>query len=108
MSAESPARDLDEHHALGLLAYVWGYPLVRAAQLRANLTRPTKPRDPTAPVVARGPINAIAHARALATPETRVGVAPNNDTLYSLAWLDLARGPFVLQTPDFGKRCQTF
>lgn len=100
--------DLEEFHALGSLAFVWGYPLVRAAQLRANLTRPVVPGDPAEAVVARGPLNAMAHARALATPHTRVGVAPNNDTLYSLAWLDLSAGPFVLEAPDFGKRYYTF
>lgn len=95
-------------HVLGSRAFVWGYPLVRAAQLRANLTRPRDPDDPTERVVARGPVNAMAHARALASPDTRVGVAPNNDTLYSLAWLDLSAGPFVLQAPDFGGRYYTF
>ena len=38
----------------------------------------------------------------------RQGVAPNADTLYSLAWLDMAGGPYVLETPDFGKRYYTF
>lgn len=100
--------DSDAFRALGSLAFVWGYPMVRAAQLRANLTKPRNPADPAEQFVARGPLNAMAHARALATPQTRVGVAPNNDTLYSLAWLDLASGPFILETPDFGQRYYTF
>jgi hypothetical protein len=35
-------------------------------------------------------------------------VAPNTDTLYSLAHLDLARGPIVLHHPDMGKRYYSF
>lgn len=89
-------------------AYIWGYPLVRAAQIRQNTTLPADPFRVRLPSVAGAPINHIGHARELATPETRHGVAPNNDTLYSLAWLDLNDGPFVLTTPDFGSRYYTF
>jgi hypothetical protein len=95
-------------YQLALRAYVWGYPLVRAAEIRQNMTLPADPfrvRPSTAP---GAPINRMGHARSLATPESRAGVAPNNDTLYNLAWLDLNDGPFVLTTPDFGKRYYTF
>jgi len=95
-------------YALGLRAYVWGYPLVRAAQIRQNMTLPSDPFRPR-PLTAPGaPINRMGHARKLASPELRVGVAPNNDTLYNLAWLDMNDGPFVLTTPDFGARYYTF
>jgi hypothetical protein len=36
------------------------------------------------------------------------GVAPNVDTLYSVAWLDLGDDAFVLEAPDFGSRYYTF
>lgn len=97
-----------EPYRLALRAYIWGYPLVRAAQLRQNITlaADTNRTQPPPPLAA--PINRMAHARELATPEMRQGVAPNNDTLYSLAWLDMNDGPFVLETPDFGARYYTF
>ena len=38
----------------------------------------------------------------------RIGIAPNVDTLYSVAWVDLAGGPVVLETPDFSNRYYTF
>jgi len=93
---------------LAMRAYVWGYPLMRAAQLRQNLTLPADPlrvRPPSSPGAA---INRLGHAHELGSPKMRQGVAPNADTLYSLAWLDMAGGPYVLETPDFGTRYYTF
>jgi hypothetical protein len=41
---------------------------------------------------------------AFARPSDRTVVAPNHDTLYSLAQLDLGKGPIVLSHPDMGRR----
>jgi hypothetical protein len=98
----------DDPRVLALRAYVWGYPLVRAAQIRQNMTSPEDPFVTRPASVAGAPINRFGHARELATPATRQGVAPNNDTLYSVAWLDMTQGPFVLDTPEFGSRYYTF
>jgi hypothetical protein len=107
-NAEIFAGDTHDPYVLAVRAYVWGYPLVRAAQLRQNATRPDDPYAKRPSTVAGAPLNTLGHARALATPETRIGVAPNNDTLYSLAFLDMNEGPFVLDSPDFGRRYYTF
>ena len=50
------------------------------------------------------PVNTFSHARKFATPRDRTVVAPNVDTLYSLAHLDLGKGPIVLSHPDMGSR----
>lgn len=100
--------DLETLRTMGSRAFVWGYPIVRSAQVRMNLTHPRNLADQNANAVAGAQINTLGHARMLATPATRVGVAPNNDTLYSLAWLDLSAGPFILQAPEFGDRYYTF
>jgi hypothetical protein len=34
--------------------------------------------------------------------------APNNDTLYSLSWVDLSQEPVILSHPDMGDRYFTF
>src|SRR6185503_14725837 len=49
-------------------------------------------------------LNRFTHARNLAGPESRAVTAPNNDTVYSSAWLDLTQGPVTLTLPATGKR----
>ena len=83
-------------------------------------TRPSSPRDcgsssrtpmiPSPPGRRRPParpLNHLGHQRQL-SDSSLPGVAPNVDTLYSLAWVDLAEEPFVLEAPDFGSRYYTF
>jgi hypothetical protein len=89
-------------------AYVWGYPLVFAARLRQNMTLAPPQRDAAASRSAAAPINTFGHQRLLSDATYRVGVAPNVDTLYSVAWVDLADGPVVLDTPCFDDRYYTF
>jgi len=48
--------------------------------------------------------NAFRHNRELTTPKQQNVTAPNNDTLYSSAWLDLSRGPVKAIIPPMGKR----
>jgi len=95
-------------YALAADAYVWGFALVEAARLRQNLTRPHDPFGERLPTSPGAPLNNIGHQRRLSDPSFDAGVAPNVDTLYSVAWLDLADEPFVLETPDFGSRYYTF
>ncbi|WP_380879465.1 hypothetical protein ACFB49_22390 [Sphingomonas sp. DBB INV C78] len=90
-------------HDLAVRAYVWGMPLVQAARIR--LARTSSKGAPSFPPA---PLNQFGHATRLVDPSWRGGVGPNNDTLYSLAWIDLSQGPLVLETPDFGKRYYTF
>ena len=54
--------------------------------------------------VVTGAFNRYHHSRQLATADDRWIVTPNNDTLYSNAWLDLSEGPVILQAPDTGDR----
>lgn len=52
-------------------------------------------------------VNQFTHTRRLLGPDDREVVSPNNDTLYSNAWLDLADGPVLIDTPDMGERYWT-
>lgn len=70
-------------------AWIFALPLVEMAQARARTG--LKP-------------NSFTHARALATPASRSVTGPNNDTLYSSAWVDLTAGPVTLSIPPTGPR----
>lgn len=52
-------------------------------------------------------VNQFTHTRRLLGPQDREVVSPNNDTLYSNAWLDLAGGPVLIDSPDMGERYWT-
>jgi hypothetical protein len=77
--------------------YVYGYPLVYSLEEMAGFTS----GHSSLPVTA--PWNEFVHARELLGPETTF-VSPNNDTLYTLAALDLRAGPQVLHVPDTADR----
>ena len=79
-------------------AYIFGYPLVLMDVTKAVSTAVPKPEG------TKAPINQFAHVRAFPDATYTDIVSPNADTLYSLAWLDLAKEPMVLSVPDVGKR----
>jgi hypothetical protein len=100
--------ETEDPYALAARAYVWGLSLVLATRIRQNLTRPCDPFGERLPTSPGAPLNNVGHQRRLSDPTFDAGVAPNVDTLYSVAWLDLADEPFVLEAPDFGSRYYTF
>ena len=48
--------------------------------------------------------NTLQHARKLSDHTSRWVTSPNNDTLYSIAWLDLTQGPATFVVPPTGER----
>ena len=52
-------------------------------------------------VAGKGPVNEFRHRHKLLGPEFTAIVAPNHDTLYSSAWLDLRTEPLVISVPEF-------
>ncbi|MCW5657660.1 MAG: DUF1254 domain-containing protein [Burkholderiaceae bacterium] len=52
-------------------------------------------------------VNQFTHTHRKLGPEDREVVSPNNDTVYSNAWLDLSQGPVLIDTPDMGQRYWT-
>lgn len=74
-------------------AYLYALPLIEMATTRARLLK--------SPGAA---INALTHTRTLSDHKARWVTTPNNDTLYSSAFLDLTKGPVTLTIPPLGKR----
>ncbi|WP_327678256.1 DUF1254 domain-containing protein [Kitasatospora sp. NBC_00458] len=82
-----------ELEALAADAYVYGYPLVAGLTVVDRFVRGGMG------VLPATPYNRFGHATRLAGPEDDF-VSVNNDTVYSVAQLDLSEGPQVLRLPD--------
>lgn len=78
-------------------AWLYCLPLVEMATTRSRMLGP----DPTG---MKARVNGFVSMRDLAGPATRTITTPNNDTLYSSAWIDLAAGPVRLTLPYSGAR----
>jgi hypothetical protein len=83
----------DDRAALATEAFVYGFPLVFDLQQVDRFVRSGIGGVPATPW------NRFGHARALAGPETTF-VSVNNDTIYSIAQIDLSGGPLRLEVPD--------
>lgn len=94
----------DYAYTLGVQAYVFGFPWVYLPELRYQWV--TQPRDPK--WVPYAALNQFWNAQQLANADYRDGGSPNNDTMYSIAWLDLRREPVILSHPDMGERYFVF
>lgn len=81
--------------ALAKDVFLWGYPLVVTERTLQTL----------APIAG---VNQLFWQQTLANPATRFIVAPNHDTLYCVAVLDLAPEPLVLTVPEVQGRYHTF
>ena len=57
-----------------------------------------------APEAQKAPVGQFARLREYPTPANKEVTAPNADTLYTLAWLDVTKEPWVLSLPDMQDR----
>ena len=87
-----------EATALGTEAYIYGYPLITMEFTRRVTTNVVEPTG------LRAPMGQFANARTYPDASFKDVTAPNADTLYSSAWLDLSKEPYVLSLPDEGDR----
>ncbi|RTD84294.1 DUF1254 domain-containing protein [Variovorax atrisoli] len=52
-------------------------------------------------------VNQFTHTHRRLGPQDKEVVSPNNDTVYSNAWLDLSEGLVVIESPEMGERYWT-
>ncbi len=83
-------------------AYVYGYPLVTMEMTRRVMTNVEKPSGTHAPV------GQFIKMREYPSAAFRDVTAPNADTLYTTAWLDVGKEPWVLSLPDAHDRYYLF
>ncbi len=87
----------DDRAALAAEAFIYGFPLVFDLRQVDRFLR-----DGVGGVPATG-VNRFGHATKLAGPDTTF-VSVNNDTVYSIANVDVSGGPVRLHVPDTGGR----
>ena len=83
-------------------AYIFGYPLVTMEMTRRVMTNVETP-GPT-----RAPMGQLIKMREYPNSSFRDVTAPNADTLYTTAWLDVGAEPWVLSLPDLAGRYALF
>jgi hypothetical protein len=94
--AKSP--ELEEAISIASDAYVYGYPLVTMDMTRKQFT------NVAVPDAAHAPMGQILKLRTYPAVDNHAVTAPNADTLYTSAWLDVSREPWVLSVPNMGNR----
>ena len=85
----------DELAALAAEAYIYGFPLIFDLQMAGGHAE--------LGMITPAPFNSFSHASRLAGPDDRF-VSINNDTIYSLAQVDVSGGPVLLRVPDTAGR----
>jgi hypothetical protein len=93
----TPAVTEQEAHTIGVdvYVYVYFYPLVSM-----DVTRRQATNVEAGKVFMRGPANTFVNTPAFPQATNRDVVRSNFDTLYSLAWLDMAKEPVVISVPE--------
>jgi hypothetical protein len=100
MAQERPASlDVD---TLAVEAYIYAYPLVTVELTRRRLT------NVVAPEGTHAPMGQFSKLRKYPDASYRDITAPNADTLYTYAYLDLAKEPWVVSIPDLKGRFAVF
>lgn len=90
-------------YSAGLQGFIYGYPIVDMLKQKHNETHRVSADQP---VVA--PVNSIVPYPHVLTPETQGQLrAANADTLYINAWVDMSKGPVLLEAPEMGARYYT-
>jgi hypothetical protein len=87
-----------EDFILATDAYIYGYPLVTMEMTRRVITNVAEP------VGTRGPMGQIIKLRQYPDASFRDVTAPNADTLYTQAFFDVGKEPWVLSIPDMNGR----
>lgn len=94
MAASAGPVTAGEAREIAVEAYIYGYPLVTMEMTRRVMTNVATPQGKYAPM------GQIANLRTYPSPADKDVTAPNADTLYSLAWVNVSKEPYVLSIPE--------
>ena len=96
-AAEGVAKEL-EAREIAVEAYMYAYPLVTMELTRRVMTNVDKPEG------SKAPMGQFARLRNYPAVDDHSVTAPNADTLYTLAWLDVGKEPWIVSIPDMKDR----
>ena len=94
----SPTLHAEEAVRIAVDAYIYGYPLVTFDMARRQQT------NVAAPDGEHAPMGQMIKMRSYPAVDNHCCAAPNADTLYTLAWLDVASEPWIFGIPEMGDR----
>jgi len=104
--AAAPARAADltpaDAQRIATEAYIYGYPLVTMEMTRRVMTNVAEPE------ATRAPMGHLLRLRKYPTAAYKDVTAPNADTLYTTAWIDVGKEPWILSLPDAHDRYYLF
>ena len=78
--------------------YIYGYPLVTMDMTRRQMT------NVATADAGHAPMGQLVRMRTYPPVDYHAVTAPNADTLYTTAWMDVSQEPWVLSVPDMGDR----
>ncbi len=96
--AAEKAPGLEEAVSTASEAYIYGYPLVTMDMTRKFMTN-VPVADST-----HAPVGQLLKLRTYPPVDNHAVTAPNADTLYTTAWLDVSHEPWIFSIPDMGDR----
>ena len=89
---------IKEAVAIAVDAYLYGYPLITFDMARRQQT------NVESPGAEQASMNQLIKMRRYLDVDNHCCAAPNADTLYTIAWLDVGKEPYVFTLPDMGER----
>ena len=89
---------VEEAVSIATDAYIYGYSLVTMDMTRRQLT------NVAVPDAIHAPMGQLLKMRTYPPASMHTVTAPNADTLYTIAWLDVSKEPWIFSIPDMGDR----
>ena len=97
VAVENAAKEV-EAREIAIETYMYAYPLVTMEITRRVMTNTEKPEG------SKAPMGQFARLRNYPAVDDHSVTAPNADTLYTLAWLDVGKEPWIVSIPDMKDR----
>ena len=96
-AAKSAIQEVEARDA-AIDAYVYAYPLITMEYTRRVSTNTVDPEG------SKAPMGQFARLRNYPAVDDHTVTAPNADTLYTVAWVDVSKEPWIVSIPDMNDR----